>query len=268
MPSGSTSGWPRRRLRRAPAIDPRPRTRQPRPVSFPIPLAAALLLSPAAAEQPRFEPVVVGGWTITDEEATCDAGFAIDGEDVLRVSGQIYGWKDGPSGGVFQHIGFDKGDYTLPAGTFPVTISWADASGSVTRVQASGEAVGLSDGLLVYADRKAPAVGILGRLPANGWIAFSTRGRELFRVQLSRVDEAVTALTTCIDFITRQKRPGTRDSGRMPLPPKPPEPIPLPPPPVSVPPSYAPPSVPSKAPAEPPIDVAPAYPAPAKPDPR
>lgn len=237
-------------------------------MSFPIPFAAALLISPAAAEQPRFETVSVGGWTITDEEATCDAGFAIDGEDVLRVSGQIYGWKDGPSGGVFQHIGFEKGDYALPAGSFPVTISWADASGSVTRVQATGEAVDLSDGLLVYADRKAPAMGILGRLPANGWIAFSVKGRELYRVQLSHVDEAVAAHKVCMDFITRQKRPGTRDSGRMPLPPRPPKPIPLPPPPAPVPPSYAPPSVPPKAPAEPPIDVAPAYPASAKPDPR
>lgn len=233
-------------------------------MSFPIPFAAALLISPAAAEQPRFETVVVGGWTITDEEATCDASFAIGGEDVLRVSGQIYGWKAGPSGGVFHHIGFEKGDYTLPAGTFPVTISWADASGTVTRAQATGEAVDLSDGLLVYADRKAPAIDILGRLPANGWIAFSVRGRELYRVQLSQVDEAVAAHKGCMDFITRQKRPGTRDSGRMPLPPKPPKPpelIPLPPP-APVPPSYAPP----KAPAEPSIDVGPAYPAPAKPD--
>lgn len=233
-------------------------------MSFPIPLAAALLISPAAAEQPRFETVVVGSWTITDEEATCDAGFAVDGEDVLRISGQIYGWKDGPSGGVFHHIGFEKGDYTLPAGTFPVTISWADASGTVTRARATGEAVDLSDGLLVYADRKAPAIGILARLPANGWIAFSVRGRELYRVQLSHVDEAVAAHSACMDFITRQKRPGTRDSGRMPLPPKPPKPpelIPVPPP-APVPPSYAPP----KAPAEPSIDVGPAYPAPAKPD--
>lgn len=257
-------GWPRRRRHRAPAIDPRPRTRQPRPVSFPIPFAAALLLSPAAAEQPRFETVVVGGWTITDEEATCDAGFAVDGEDVLRLSGQIYGWKDGPSGGVFQHIGFEKGDYTLPSGTFPVTISWADAGGTVTQARATGEAVGLSDGLLVYADRKTPAIGILGRLPANGWIAFAARGRELFRVQLSHVNEAVAAHKACMDFITRQKRPGTRDSGRMPLPPKPPRPLVLPPPPAPVPPSYAPPSVPPKAPAEPSIDLPP--PVPVKPD--
>jgi hypothetical protein len=83
----------------------------------------------------------------------------------------------------------------------------------------------------------------------------------LYRVQLSRIDEAVAAHKVCMDFITRQKRPGTRDSGRMPLPPKPPELIPLPPP-APVPPSYAPP----KAPAEPSIDVGPAYPAPAKPD--
>lgn len=231
-------------------------------MSFLIPFAAMLLPSPA--EQPRFETVTVGGWTITDEEATCDASFAIDGNDVLRVTGQIYGWKDGPSGGVFQHIGFEKGDYTLPSGTFPVTISWVDGSGTVTQVRASGEAVGMDDSLLTFADRKAPAIGILGRLPATGWIAFSVRGRELYRVALSRVDEAVAAHKACMDFITRQKRPGTRDSGRMPLPPRPPEPIPLSPPPVPPSPDTAPPSVPREAPAA--IDVGPAYPAPAKPD--
>lgn len=224
------------------------------------------MLLPSPAEQPRFETVTVGGWTITDEEATCDASFAIDGDDVLRVTGQIYGWKDGPSGGVFQHIGFEKGDYTLPSGTFPVTISWSDANGTVTRVRATGEAVGMDDSLLTFADRKAPAIGILGRLPATGWIAFSVGGRELYRVALSRVDEAVAAHKACMDFITRQKRPGTRDSGRMPLPPKPPKPILLPSPPAPVPPSpdTAPPSVPREAPAT--IDVGPAYPAPAKPD--
>lgn len=237
-------------------------------MTFPIPFAAALLLSPAAAEQPRFETVEAGGWTITDEAATCDAGFAIDGEDVLRVTGPIYGWKDGPSGGVFQHIGFEKGAYKLPSGTFPVTVSWADAGGAVTRVRATGEAVGLSDGLLVFADRKAPAIGILGRLPAKGWIAFSVGGRELFRVALTHVDEAVAAHTACMEFITRQKRPGTRDSGRAPLPPKPPKPLDLPPPPPLEPPSpdYAPPSVPPDAPAQSAIDIGPAYPAPAKPD--
>jgi len=218
-------------------------------VSSAIPFAAAFLLSSVSAEQPRFETVQVGGWTITDEEASCDASFAIDGDDVLRVSGQIYGWKDGPSGGVFQHLGFEKGGYTLPSNTFPVTISWADAGGTVTRARATGEAVDLSGGLLVYADRKAPATGILGRLPANGWIAFAAGGRELFRVQLSRVDEAVAAHKACMDFIAGQKRPGTRDSGRMPLPPKPPKPIPLPPPPAPVPPSPDP--APPKAPVKP-----------------
>lgn len=262
MPIGSMHGWRRKRRRPAPAIDPRPRTRQPRPVNSAIPFAAALLLSSASAEQPRFETVTVGGWTITDEEATCDASFAADGADVLRVSGQVYGWKDGPSGGVFQHLGFKKGDYTLPSGTFPVTISWADAGGTVTQVRATGEAVDLDDSLLTFADRKTPAIDILGRLPATGWIAFSVGGRELYRVDLSRVDEAVAAHKACMAFITQQKRPGTRDSGRMPLPPRPPKPLDLPPPPpLAPPPPYVPP-------AEPAIDIAPAYPAPAKPGPR
>lgn len=236
-------------------------------MSSSIPFAAVLLLSSTPAEQPRFETVHFGAWTITDEEATCDAGFAIDGEDVLRVSGPIYGAKDGPSGGVFQHIGFEKGAYALPRGTFPVTISWADASGTVTRVRATGEALGIDDSLLTFADRRAPAIGILARIPATGWIAFAVGDRELYRVALSRVDEAVAAHRACMDFITRQKRPGTRDSGRTPAPPKPPKPILLQPPPVPVPPSIddAPPSIPPDAPA---IDIGPAYPAPARPGPR
>lgn len=229
-------------------------------------LFAAALLAQGESEPPRFETVRAGEWTITDEGPTCDATFAVAGEPVLTFSGQTYGWTDGPSGGSIHHIGFGTGQYDLPKGEFAVTISVPDGPS----FGATGEAVELSGGLLVFADRRAPAFDILARLPVAGPIAFSVDGRELFRVMLSGNDRAIAAHNACMAFITAQKRPGTRDSGRMPEPPKPLPLEPLPPPPPIVPetPDETPPSLP---PADPvPIMAAPARPdaAPVKPETR
>lgn len=192
---------------------------------------AILLASPAAAapaSYPRFPTWQAGGWTVADDgDDRCDADFADSGRTLLTFMGPYHVAPGAPPSGGILHIGAEAGDYALPKGgkygEFPAELIAGDLRFGVT-----GTALGLSGGLIADPDDSRTTIDILAALPDTAVLIARVKGKQIYAIPLDGNHAAARALRDCTDFITAQKRPGTRygPRGAEPRPPAPPEAFP------------------------------------------
>lgn len=192
---------------------------------------AILLASPAAADPasyPRFSTWQAGGWTVADGgDDRCDADFAESGRTLLTFMGPYHVTPGAPPSGSILHIGAEAGDYALPKGDkygeFPAELIAGDL-----RFEVMGSALDLSGGLIADPDDSRTTTDILAALPDKVVLIARVKGKQIYAIPLDGNRAAAQALRDCTDFITAQKRPGTRygPAAGPPRPPAPPEAFP------------------------------------------
>ncbi|KQZ73537.1 hypothetical protein ASE06_14285 [Sphingopyxis sp. Root214] len=191
-----------------------------------------LLASPAVAADTaaylRFPDWQAGGWTVTDDgDDRCDADFANGDRTLLTFMGPYYVTPGAPPSGGILHIGAETGDYALPKGgkygEFPAELIAGDL-----RFEVTGSALGLSGGLIADPSDSRTTTDILATLPDKVVLIARVKGRQIYAISLDGNQAAARALRDCTEFITAQKRPGTRygPRGAPPRPPAPPEAFP------------------------------------------
>jgi hypothetical protein len=192
---------------------------------------AIFLASPAAADPvsyPRFPTWQAGGWTVADDgDDRCDADFADSGRTVLTFMGPYHIEPGAPPSGSILDLGAEEGDYALPKGDkygeFPAELVAGDL-----RFEVTGSALDLSGGLIANPGDTRTATDILAALPDKVVLIARVKGRQIYAIPLDGNRAAAQALRDCTDFITAQKRPGTRygPAAGPPRPPAPPEAFP------------------------------------------